>query len=175
MENKTHYRKVFKSDHLNVADLEEYLEQGRSLIFNIKEVKQYMLIPGDKKSGVIVAGRRIGANIAYFYENIKPMVVNATNSKPLKSFNKNSSFVEDWSDTKVELYIRQNVKDVSGGTTEGVYIREVQPKEKVKPEFNEKNFEPAHKAKASLETIKKSYSITQEVESKYLDYVAKNG
>ncbi len=30
-ENKTHYRKVFKSDHLGAADLEEMLEEK---IFN---------------------------------------------------------------------------------------------------------------------------------------------
>ena len=39
-ENKTHYRKVFKSDHLGVADLEEFLEEKRPLTFTIKEVKQ---------------------------------------------------------------------------------------------------------------------------------------
>ena len=39
-QNKTHYRKVFKSDHLGVADLEDLTEQGSSLIFTIKQVKQ---------------------------------------------------------------------------------------------------------------------------------------
>jgi hypothetical protein len=34
------YRKVYKSDHLGVVDLEELIEQGKSLIFTIKEVKQ---------------------------------------------------------------------------------------------------------------------------------------
>ncbi len=42
--DKTHYRKVFKSDHLGVADLEEYIEEGKSLNFTIKEVKQENLI-----------------------------------------------------------------------------------------------------------------------------------
>jgi hypothetical protein len=166
MENKTHYRKVFKSDHLGVADLEEFIEEKRSLIFTIKQVKQ--------EFNVQVAGRKGNHNIAYFIDGIKPLVLNSTNSKTVKSFNNNSPFVEDWKLTKIELYIDYEVK-MKGEKVGGVRIKLIQPKEKVKPEFNEKNFEPAHKAKASLETIKKSYSITEEVESKYLDYVAKNG
>lgn len=165
MENKTHYRKVFKSDHLGVADLEEFIEEKRPLIFTIKEVKQ--------EFNVSVAGRKGNHNIAYFIDGIKPLVLNATNSKIVKSFNNNSPFVEDWKMTKIELYIDNTVK-MKGETVGGVRIRPVQPKEKVKPEFTEKNFEPANKAKASIETIKKSYSITKEVESKYLEYVAKN-
>jgi hypothetical protein len=166
MENKTHYRKVFKSDHLGVADLEEFIEEKRSLIFTIKQVKQ--------EFNVQVAGRKGNHNIAYFIDGIKPLVLNSTNSKIVKSFNNNSPFVEDWKLTKIELYIDYEVK-MKGEKVGGVRIKLIQPKEKVKPQFNEKNFEPAHKAKASLEIIKKSYSITEEVESKYLDYVAKNG
>tara|TARA_R110000850_G_scaffold245593_1_gene370415 strand:- start:684 stop:1181 length:498 start_codon:yes stop_codon:yes gene_type:complete len=165
MENKTHYRKVFKSDHLGVADLEEFNEEKRTLIFTIKEVKQ--------EFNVAVAGRKGNHNIAYFIDGIKPLVLNATNSKIVKSFNKNSPFVEDWKLTKIELHIDYAVK-MKGETVGGVRIKPIQPKEKVKPEFNEKNFEPAHKAKASLDTIKKSYNVTIETGVKYLDYVAKN-
>ena len=164
-ELKTHYRKVFKSDHLGVADLEEYLEEKRTLIYNIKEVKQEI--------GVSVAGRKGNHNIAYFYENIKPLVLNSTNSKVVKSFNNNSPFVEDWKDTKIELYIDSSVK-MKGEIVGGVRIRQIQPKERVKPIFTEANFEKAKKAGASVEIIKKSYTMTKEVETKYLNYVAKN-
>lgn len=164
METKTHYRKVFKSDHLGVADLEEYLEEKRPLIFTIKEVRQEI--------NVSVAGRRGDHNIAYFYENIKPLVLNSTNSKIVKSFNNNSPFVEDWKDTKIQLYIDNNVK-MKGEIVGGVRINPVQPKAKVKPIFTETNFEKAKKANATIEQIKKVYTITEEVEKKYLDYVAK--
>jgi len=127
MENKTHYRKVFKSDHLGVADLEDFTEAGRKLIFTIKEVKQEI--------GVSVAGRKGNHNIAYFKENIKPLVLNATNAKVVKSFNfisgtkLPSPFVEDWSNTIVELYIDANVT-MKGEKTGGVRIRPAQPKTK---------------------------------------------
>ena len=75
-ETKTHYRKVFKSDHLGIADLEDFIEEKVQLIFTIKHVKQEI--------GVSVAGKKGNFNIAYFVEPIKPLVLNATNSKVVK-------------------------------------------------------------------------------------------
>jgi hypothetical protein len=160
---KTHYRKVFKSDHLGVADLEEFLEEGKSLSFTIREVKQEI--------GAVVAGRKGDYNIAYFYENIKPLVLNSTNSKTVSRFNKGSSFVEDWNDTRVDLTIDRNVR-MKGAVVGGVRISPLQPKEKVKPSFTEAQFEKAKAAKATIEQIKKAYSITKAIEKKYLDYGA---
>lgn len=117
MENKTHYRRVFKSDHLGIADLEDFMEEKRRLVFTINEVKQEI--------GVSVAGRKGNYNIAYFKENIKPLVLNATNSKLMKGFN-NSPFVQDWSNTVVELYIEPNVK-MKGEIVGGVRIKPRQP------------------------------------------------
>lgn len=127
METKTHYRKVFKSDHLGVADLEDYIEEKRSLIFTIKEVKQYTIESDNKNSGIVVAGKRISCNIAYFEnQSVKPLVLNATNSRIIKAFNHNIPFVEDWANTAVELYIDPKVK-LMGEITGGVRIRSVQP------------------------------------------------
>lgn len=116
---KTHYRKVFKSDHLGSADLEEMLEEGKPLIFTIKEVKQ--------EYNTKVAGKKIDANIAYFHENIKPLVLNATNSKIVKTLSGGSSFVEDWRNILIELYIDPLVK-MKGETVGGVRIKEQPPK-----------------------------------------------
>lgn len=160
---KTHYRKVFKSDHLGVADLEDFIEEKKSLIFTIKEVKQ--------EFGIMVAGRKGNHNIAYFKESIKPLVLNATNSKTVKGFNEGSPFVDDWDNTKVELFIDYGVK-MKGDVVGGVRIKQVQPKEKVKPEFNENNFEKAKAANASIEMIKKAYTISEEMENKFTEYAA---
>ena len=118
-DSKTHYRKVFKSDHLGVADLEDYLEEGRKLVFTIKHARQEI--------NVAVAGRKGDFNIAYFNENIKPLVLNATNSKVVKKFAKGSPFVEDWNNILVELYIDRTVK-MKGDVVGGVRIRTVQPR-----------------------------------------------
>lgn len=112
MTQKTHYRKVYKSDHLGVADLEDFIEAGSNLIFNVKCVRQ--------EYGTKVAGRQIDANIAYFHENIKPMVLNATNSGTMKKLT-GSGFVEDWSNVAIQLYIDKNVK-LKGETVGGIKI-----------------------------------------------------
>lgn len=162
MENKTHYRKVFKSDHLGVADLEDFIEEGKSLIFTIKEVKQ--------EYDVKVAGRKGDFNIAYFVEKIKPLVLNATNSKILKGFSGGSPFVEDWKNKLIELYIDTNVK-MKGDIVGGVRIRPIQPKQKIKPKFTDANFEKAKQAGATIEKIKEIYEIDEETILKYNKYV----
>ena len=114
---KTHCRKVFKSDHLSSADLEEMQEEGRSLIFTIREVKA--------EFGVKVAGRKVDANIAYFVENIKPMVVNAGNTKILKK-RTGSAWLEDWKNIPVELFV--DYSKSFAGNVGGIAIKEQAPK-----------------------------------------------
>ena len=133
-ENKTHYRKVFKSDHLSVADLEDLQEQGTKLVFTITHVEQFVYDPNNKNTGIMVAGKRIGANIAHFKEDIKPMVLNATNSKIMKDFNDGSPFVEDWANTLVGLNIGKNIK-MMRDVVNGVRISPTKPST-VKPKLN---------------------------------------
>ena len=111
-QGKTHYRKVFKSDHLGVADLEDFLENGSNLIFTVKHVRQ--------ERGAKVAGKKIDANIAYFVESIKPLVLNAGNSKVMHKLT-GTCFVEDWQNIPIKLYINSNVK-MKGETTSGLRI-----------------------------------------------------
>ncbi len=164
-EQKHHYRNVFKSDHLGSADLEDFIEQGKPLIFTIKEVKQ--------EHGAKVAGKKIDANIAYFVEPIKPMVLNATNSKQMRLFT-GSPMVEDWSNQMIELYVDDNVQ-MKGVTTQGVRIRPIQPKVKPveKQLFTEADFDKAKKANATKERIEKYYILTEDMYQKYLTYEAK--
>jgi len=114
MTDKTHYRKVFKSDHLGCADLEDYQEMGHNQVFTITEVRQEL--------GVKIAGNKCDKNIAYFNDlngkKVKPLALNAGNSKILKEFANGSPFVEDWAGITVQLYIDPNVKlmnEIVGG------------------------------------------------------------
>ena len=116
---KTHFRKVYKSDHLGSADLEDMIEANHNLIFTIAYVRQ--------EWGATVAGRKGNFNIAYFKEGIKPLVLNATNSKVVKQFAGGSPFVEDWKDIPIQLYIDPNVK-MKGEVVGGVRIRPQRPK-----------------------------------------------
>jgi hypothetical protein len=161
---KDHYRNVFKSDHLGSADLEDLIEQGKSLVFTIKNVIQ------EKQAKV--AGKKIDSNIAYFVEPIKPMVLNATNSKQIKLFT-GSPFVQDWVNVVVELYVDENVQ-MKGVTTQGVRIRAIQPnlQPKAKPLFTEANFDKAKKANATREQIEKIYQLNEATWLKYQSYGA---
>jgi len=161
-ETKHHYRNVFKSDHLGSADLEGFIEDEIKLIFTIKEVKQ--------EFGVRVAGKKGDFNIAYFKEGIKPLVLNVTNSKQIQTFAGGTPFVENWKDILVELYIDEKVKSVTGGITQGVRIRPIQPKIS-KPVFTKENFERAKNANATIEKIKERYEISSEIEKEYIEYV----
>lgn len=157
MSEKTHYRKVFKSDHLGIADLEDLIEEGKRLVFTVKEVKQ--------EYGASVAGKKIDANIAYFKEPIKPLVLNATNSKIMKGFNNNSPFVEDWKNTVVELYIDPNIK-MKGDVVGGVRIKPTKPTA-TKPELtpnmtNEWNRAIEYLSKdGTIPAIKKRYILSE--------------
>lgn len=162
MANKTHYRKVFKSDYLGVADLEDFIEEKRSLIFTIKEVKS--------EFNIVVGGRKGNYNIAYFVENIKPLVLNSINSKIVRSFNK-TSFVQDWENTIVELYIDSTVK-MNKEVVGGVRIKPVQPTKQNKPDFTEAHFKKAKEANATIDRIKKAYIVSEDIEKKFLEYVA---
>jgi hypothetical protein len=169
MENKKdHFRKVYKSDHLGVADLEDLKENKIPLIFTIKEVKQ--------EFNVSVAGKKGDFNIAYFNESIKPWVLNAGNAKIIKSFDLNKSpYVQDWKNIAIELYIDYSVK-MKGDIVGGVRVSPVQPKvqPKIKPFFTEANFEKAKIANATIDKIKEVYQITNEVEQKFIEYVKGN-
>lgn len=154
---KTHYRKVFKSDHLGQADLEEFLESGSNLVFTIHHVVQEI--------GVRVAGKKINANIAYFAEQIKPLVLNATNSKILRQIT-GSSFVEDWTSILVQLYIDPNVK-MKGDTVGGVRINPKQPvatKVALTPAQSKAwaNAIAAFKRDGNLGAVLKRYEVSQE-------------
>ena len=100
-ESKTHYRKAFDSPYLSSTDIVEptVLTIARATLENDKT----------KKSKDVF-------NTAYFEERelrpgekLKPMILNATNSKMLKSIT-GSPFLEDWVGVKVTVYVDKNVR-----------------------------------------------------------------
>ncbi len=156
MSTKTHYRKVFKSDHLGVADLEDLIEGKSNLIFTITHVKSEI--------GVRVAGKKGNFNIAYFKEKIKPLVLNAINSKRMKGFANGSVFVEDWVGITVQLYIDPKVS-YAGETTGGVRINPNAPKKAQELQPNTQawtNAIVAYRRDGNFEAVFKRMSISEE-------------
>lgn len=100
-EQKTHYRKAFDSPYLSSADIVEptILTISRAVLENDKTKKTKDVF-----------------NTAYFEEKelrpgekLKPMILNATNSKMLKSIT-GSPFLEDWIGVKVTVFVDKNVR-----------------------------------------------------------------
>ena len=159
MSDRHHYRAVYKSDHLAVADIEELIEQGSDLVFKIKYVRQ--------EFGVRVAGKKGDFNIAYFEESIKPWVINAGTGKILRGFCGGSPIVEDWGDVRVRLYIDPSAT-YGGEVTGGVRLHQQQPPIK-NPELlpNTKrwdNAKTAFKRDGNLNKVKERMIISKDNE-----------
>ena len=112
MTEKTHFKKAFKSPYLSSADIVE----GVNL--TIAHVK----LEADKTKKT-----KDLFNTAYFVEReirtgeqLKPMILNVTNSKMLKKIT-GSPFIDDWLNVPVYIYVENNVK-FGRDTTEGLRI-----------------------------------------------------
>jgi len=109
---KTHYRKAFNSPYLSSADIVEP---------TVLTIKQVRLEPDKTKK------TKDHFNTAYFTdaeirpgEKLKPMILNATNSKMMKGLT-NSAFIDDWTDVSVLIYVDHNVR-MMGETMDGLRL-----------------------------------------------------
>ena len=132
-QNKTHYRKAFKSPYLSSADI-----VGETSL----TIAKVTLEPDQTNK------TKNPFNTAYFTEKeiragepLKPMILNATNSKMMHSIT-GSHFIEDWNDVRVIVYVDPNVKN-RGEIVEGLRIK----KATEKPEITPKNTEKWERAK----------------------------
>jgi hypothetical protein len=114
---KTHYRKAFNSPYLSSADI-----IGPTVLTIAKVMLQ---ADQTKKS-------KDEFNTAYFKEKflrpgelLKPMILNAQNSKIMKEL-ADSPFIDDWQDITVTIYVDHNVK-FGRETVEGLRISPQRP------------------------------------------------
>lgn len=109
---KTHYRKAFDSPYLSSADIVE------PTVLTVKCVK--LEIDRTKKTKDLF-------NTAYFVEKfirpgevLKPMILNATNSKTMKALT-GSAFIDDWNNVRITIYVDGAVR-FGKETVEGLRI-----------------------------------------------------
>jgi hypothetical protein len=124
-EQKTHYRKAFNSPYLGSADIVE------PQVFTTSHVA---LEPHkvNKKAGEFF-------NTCYFKdaeirpgEKMKPMILNATNSKMMAELS-GSKFIDDWGGIRLMIYVDPNVKQIGGGTGDGLRIRPAPQRQAIVP------------------------------------------
>lgn len=110
---KIHWKKAFNSEYIGAADLEDY----KDIVLTIKEVR-YEQTKGTKEKEM--------KNVAYFVENMKPMILNATNCKAVRKLAGGSNFINDWKNVRVTIYVEKNVK-AFGEVTDALRIRSTPP------------------------------------------------
>lgn len=115
---KIHWKKAFNSEYIGAADLQDY----KDIILTIKEVR-YEDTRGTKD--------KEKKNVAYFVENMKPMILNATNCKAVRKLAGGSNFINDWKNIRVQLYVEQGVK-AFGEVTDALRIRSTPPPQEQK-------------------------------------------
>lgn len=135
-EGKTHFRKAFDSPYLSSADIVEpttltiarvglepdHTKKTKDL-FNTAHFVEKELRPGEK---------------------LKPMILNATNSKTLRNLT-GSAFIDDWNNVRVTVYVEPNVK-FGRESVEGLRISSKAPNRNVLTPSNAKMWENAKAA-----------------------------
>jgi hypothetical protein len=118
---KTHFRKAFDSPYLSSADIVE------PTALTVREVT----LEADRTKKT-----KDRFNTAWFAEKelrpgekLKPMILNATNSKTMKNIT-GSAFIEDWQDVRITVYVDHNVR-FGKESVEGLRISEGAPKKKI--------------------------------------------
>jgi hypothetical protein len=154
MSEKTHYRKAFDSPYLSSADIVE------PTVLVISKVR---LEPDQTKK------TKDMFNTAYFAEKeirqgeaLKPMILNATNSRTLKKLT-GTPFIDDWNNIPVTVYVDDHVR-FGKDTVEGLRISTEKPRT-VKPELLPgttawKNAIEAYKRDKNFDAIEKRMSVS---------------
>lgn len=117
--SKTHWKKLTNPDYLGAYAL----IPGQDLIATIKNVKRE-IVTGPE-------GKKEECSVCYFAEGgIKPMVLNATNSKSIAKLT-GSPYIEDWAGRRIQIYVDNHIR-FGRDFVEGLRIRPFPPKE-IKP------------------------------------------
>lgn len=135
-ESKTHFRKAFDSPYLSSADI-----VGPTVL----TVRKVSLEPDRTKKTKDLF------NTAFFVEKelrpgeaLKPMILNATNSKVMRSL-AGSAFLEDWCNLRITVYVDGAVR-FGKDTVEGLRISPKAPGKKTLTPENAKAWAQAKAA-----------------------------
>lgn len=90
-QTKTHWKKLRNNDYLGAW----ILEPGQDMILTIKKVERGIVATAD--------GKKEDESVMYFQEDVKPLVLNVTNSKQIAKLY-DSNYVEDWEGKSIQIY-----------------------------------------------------------------------
>ena len=159
-DEKTHYRKAFNSPYLSSADIVEEtnltvafvrLESDRTKktkdSFNTAHFAEKEIRPGEK---------------------LKPMILNATNSRVLKDLS-GSPFIEDWENIPVTIYVDHSVRWGSE-TVDGLRIKARAARLSVTPGTQLwENAKKAYQRDGNLDAVLKRADISDEHQAQLIE------
>lgn len=108
----THWKKLTNPNYLGAYSI----ENGQDLVLTIKYVNEETVIGTD--------GKKDDCVVCHFVENVKPMILNATNMKMITKLY-NSPYIEDWAGKKIQIGI-EKIK-AFGEVVEALRIRKKIP------------------------------------------------
>lgn len=155
MTDKTHYRKAFDSPYLSSADL---VEPTTLTIKRVALEKDKTKKTKDQFNTAYFAEREIRPG-----EPLKPMILNATNSKTMKALT-GSAFIEDWNDVRVTVYVDKNVR-FGNEVMEGLRISQKAPgKKQLTPQQTQQwnSAKDAYKRDGNLDAVLSRVDISEE-------------
>lgn len=164
MTEKTHYRKAFDSPYLSSADIVE------PTVLTVKHVK--LEADRTKKTKDLF-------NTAHFVEKeirrgepLKPMILNATNSKTMKALT-NSAFIDDWNNVRITIYVDHNVR-FGKESVEGLRISPHAPeavKRTISPEQVKAwaSAKEAYKRDGNLDAVLDKVNISEEHQTQLIE------
>lgn len=156
---KTHFKKLRNPDYLGSWDLADENGVFNQLTLKISNVKKQMVFDG--KGGQEEC-------VVIHFEGKKPMIANATNLKAI-SFVLNTPYIEEWIGQQIILKV-EKVK-AFGEIHDALRVVRMKVEQKQKKAFTEEMFEKAFNANAQIELIKEKYITTEEILTKYQNYV----
>jgi len=165
---KTHYRKAFNSPYLSSADI------VGPTILTISRVT----LSGDqtKKTKDIFNTAHFVETELRHGEKLKPMILNATNSKIMKELS-GSHYIDDWVNIPVTIFVDGNVR-FGRDTVEGLRISP-QPPVLTKPELTPDNPRwagavAAFKRDGNLKSVMEQMTISKENQQLIIDQAGQN-
>lgn len=151
---KTHFRKAFDSPYLSSADIVEP---------TVLTISRVTLDPDKTKK------TKDKFNTAWFAEQelrpgekLKPMILNATNSKTIKTIT-GSPFIDDWQNVQVTVYVDPNVK-FGKEIMEGLRIRPMPSRTVLTPAQTKawENAKAAFRRDGNLQAVLARVDISEE-------------
>lgn len=124
MSNVTHYRKVFDSPYLSSADV---VEPVSLTISRVTQESDKSKKTKDVFNTVYFVEREIRQG-----EKLKPMILNATNSKMLAKI-AGSPFIEEWGGKRITVYVETGIK-FGRDTVDGLRIKQAAARNAVTPD-----------------------------------------